>query len=450
MTTTLAFPEPLWNQLVEALAGSDEAAGILVARKAGGLADTTLFARSIHWAPDEAYRSRDPHQLELESSGWVPAMRSAGAEQSIGLLVHTHPASGPGFSARDDLVDAALRPVFTSHTGGYGSIILAGTTNRPQVAARILTREGELPVDVIRVAGGHLTVKHSDAGDTGPVWDRNERAFGREGQLVLRRLRVGIVGGGGTGSAVAEQLIRIGVGHLVVVDDDVVSDSSVTRGYGSGFVDIGQAKVDVLKALADRIGLGTSVTPVLGNLRKLEVAQQFVHCDVVFGCADGHAARLILNRMAYWNLMPVIDIGVLIGRDIANQAQINGRITWLSPGAPCLLCRGRIDPHQAWAEQLNPNDRRALAGQGYVPDGDTPQPAVVAYTTLAASLGVSELLNRLFRLADPAPTETLALINQRALRNNTRPPRPGCFCGDPQKWGQGTQEPYLDLIWPRT
>ncbi len=52
-----------------------------------------------------------------------------------------------------------------------------------------------------------------------------------------------------------------------------------------------------------------------------------------------------------------------------------------------------------------------------------------------------ELLHRMFRLADPSPTETLARIHQRTLRNNRRPPRPNCFCGTPPRGDAAHKSP---------
>jgi hypothetical protein len=101
----------------------------------------------------------------------------------------------------------------------------------------------------------------------------------------------------------------------------------------------------------------------------------------------------------------------------------------------------------AYAEQLSPEERRRLAEQGYAPELDEPQPSVVTFTTLMAGFAVTELLNRMFGLADAVPTEILLRLHDRKINLNRRAPRPGCFCGMPSAWGLGLQEPYLDLTW---
>ncbi len=79
------------------------------------------------------------------------------------------------------------------------------------------------------------------------IYDRNVRAFGPDVQQTLADLRVGVVGCGGTGSAVAEQLVRLGVRHLTLLDPDVLSENNLTRVYGSSLANVGQPKVHVLK-----------------------------------------------------------------------------------------------------------------------------------------------------------------------------------------------------------
>jgi molybdopterin/thiamine biosynthesis adenylyltransferase len=448
---TLAIPEPTWAELRAWVDDSDEVAGVLVARVIDDENGTTILARQLHRAPRSTYIERRPDGLALRSTGWVPAVRDAGRDGSMALFVHTHPDGPNEFSSYDDIVDEELEGPFCALSGLplYGALLISGGAG-PAIAR--LRRPNSPPevVETIRVVGERLMMvpPAADGIGVGEVHDRQLRALGAAGQRVLRSLRVGIVGAGGTGSPVAEQMLRLGVGSLVVVDDDVVTPSTLSRGSAFGKSDIGRPKVDVIAEMAARIGIGTDVQAVRGDVGKLEIAKELRHCDVVFCCVDGHGARLVLNRWAYWHLAPVIDVGVLIsGAADATIAGIDGRLTWLAPGAACLLCRGRIDPALAYAERLDPEERRRLAGEGYAPDLDEPQASVVTYTTAMAAMAGTELLNRLFGLADNEPTEFLVRFRERATSRNRRSPRTGCFCGTAAMWGQGGAEPYLDLTW---
>ena len=450
--TTLALPATLYDQLRGWLASPDELAGVLTARVVDDEGGTTLLGRALHSAPGGTYLDQRHDGLALRSTGWVPAVRGAKKDSAMALFVHSHPRGLARFSEHDDVVDDALASTFVEHTGSslYGSLVLAGDTGASELVGRLRRADGSTAgIDTIRITGDRLQLRRPSDRAEQPqdAFDRQIRALGADGQATLAALRVGVVGAGGTGSAITEQLLRLGVRDLVIVDDDVVTPPTVTRGYGTGVRDAGRPKVEVLAELASRIGFGTQVTPVQGNARCKETICSLRHCDVVFCCVDGHAPRVALSRWAYWHLAPVIDVGVLVSSDAGVIDSIDARVTWLAPGAACLLCRGRISPSLAYAEHLDPEERRRLAAQGYAPELDEPQPSVVPYTTLIASWATTELLHRLFGFADPAPTEMLLRLHERAVRLNRLSPREGCFCNNPARWGGGTAEPYLDLLW---
>jgi molybdopterin/thiamine biosynthesis adenylyltransferase len=461
---TLALSSALWGELRRVLDDEHETAGIIAARVVGGSpADgpdsVTYLARCLTWAPPDSYVQRQPYGLELGSAGWVPAVRATLAEGSIPVFIHTHPRGRPEFSQRDDGVDASLRSALPTMGGDgtYVALVVAGTSEAPAAAARVYRPADPLPipVDKIRVSGDGITLitwpgVPEAAVPESETFDRQIRMFGPAGQRALGALHVAVVGAGGTGSATAEQLTRLGVGALTIIDDDVVTEPTPTRGYGITVADLGRPKAEVLAEYLRRTGLPARVRAVTAPLQDPAAIDQLVAADVVFSCVDGHGARLILNRWAYAYLTPVIDVAILVSADSAagTVTGIDGRVTWLGPGAACLLCRGRIDPALAYAEILEPEERKRLAGEGYVREAETRQPAVVTLTTLVASLATTELLQRLLGLADLAPTEILAQIQRRELRRNRVPQRPGCFCSDDGFLARGAQEPHLDLMWP--
>ena len=455
MTVTLALAAALWDELCAALDDERETAGVIAARVAD---PATYLARRLTWAPPEAYLNRHAYGLELGSPGWVPATRAALAEGSVPVFIHTHPRGRPFFSAHDDAVDASLTAALPGMggTGQYLALVVAGTRQAPTAAARLYVNGGDaVPVDKIRVSGDAIKVitRHhhgADPAQPDETFDRQIRMFGPAGQRTLGALSIAVVGAGGTGSAVCEQLTRLGVGALTIIDDDVVTEPTPTRGYGMTTADTGRPKAEVLAAHLTKTGMPARVRAITAPLQAPQAIRQLADVDAVFSCVDGHGARLILNRWAYAYLTPVIDIGILVSADpgTATVSGIDGRVTWLGPGTACLLCRGRIDPGLAYAEILDPEERKRLAGEGYVREAETRQPAIVTLTTLVASLATTEFLQRLFGLADPTPTEILAMVQRRDLRKNRTPQRPGCFCADPEFLARGPEEPHLDLMWP--
>src|SRR3990172_1864785 len=82
-------------------------------------------------------------------------------------------------------------------------------------------------------------------------YHRQELLFGREGQAKLEACKVGIVGLGGLGSHVAQQLAYLGVLSYVLADKDRVSESNLNRLVGACDEDanICRLKVDVADEL---------------------------------------------------------------------------------------------------------------------------------------------------------------------------------------------------------
>src|SRR5262249_5496441 len=137
-----------------------------------------------------------------------------------------------------------------------------------------------------------------------------------------------IVGCGGTGSAVAEQLVRLGARRLLLLDPDCLSSSNLTRVYGSFAADVGRSKVVSLADQLRRIAPDAEISYVESRITELAVARQLAFVDVIFGCTDDNAGRLILSRVSTYFMTPVFDCGVMITSDATGSIiGIDGRVT---------------------------------------------------------------------------------------------------------------------------
>lgn len=452
---TVAFSEAQWEDIAAALRNPCETAAVVLAGEAETDHGLILTVNRIIWVPDDAYAVRTNRELEILSSGWMPSLRVASDGGWLPIFLHTHPGASATPSPKDDVVDAQLFTTFRTRVGcrRYASLIFAGTTEHPCVCGRVYEKASEPDaVKRVRVAGRRLKLHHtieseSPAGSF-DVFDRHVRAFGAEGQKLLRDLRVGVVGCGGTGSAVLEQLARLGVGSLTFVDHDTVTGTNVTRIYGSTLADVHRPKVDVLRDHLAGIGLGTDLRPIEGNVTRREVMEALRGCDLIFGCTDDHSGRAVLSRLAYWYLIPVIDMGVVIKSLESQVSGVFGRLTTATPGEPCLLCRGEIDPVRARDEQYSDTERQALVAEGYAEGLEQRDPAVVAFTTMVAAHAVTDMLQRLFGFGDPAiPGKQLLHISERKIRPQKGIARDGCYCSTPSKLGRADSSSALGTTW---
>lgn len=458
MTVTLVLPDPIVAELAAKAALPVETAGVLLAAKHSTREGSTrLLARSLHWIPDAAYERRETQEMVIASEGYIKALSIAEQDGAVPLWVHTHPGGSPVRSAKDEKVDQRIADVFRLRSGSscYGTVIaspapdglaLTGTIQEAECAAAAIERFWMVG-DRWRLQPAFGLPVPSD----GRTFDRNIRAFGEPIQRMIAMLRIGVVGCGGTGSAVAEQLVRLGARHLLLVDADTLSASNVTRVYGSTPEDVGRPKTDVLAAHLRRIADDLNCETVEGRCTSQRVAKSLASADLIFGCTDDNAGRLVLSRLCYWFLTPVIDMGVLLTSGIDGTLEgIHGRITVLTPGTACLLCRGRVDLARAAAETQAPEEHQRLEAEGYAPALGNVEPAVVTFTTMTAALAVSELLERLVGYgAAPRPSEVLLRGHDREISTNAALPTPGHYCHPSSgKLGRGCTEPFLEQVWP--
>lgn len=458
MTCTLVLPHWLAEDIAQAAQDPLETAGVLLASLCE-LADGSrkLLGRRILWVPPEAYRHRSADALSIGSDGYVPALHEAERMGACAIWFHTHPShiAVPLPSPHDERVDEQLSDLFRLRSGSevYGSVIFSPEMGGFTFSGFLEGDRWRAEIDRLLVVGER--VRYSRAyrarrNELSSEFDRSVRAFGGAVQAALGELRFGVVGNGGTGSAVAEQLVRLGARKLALFDPDTLTTSNLTRVYGSRRTDVGRAKPEILRdhllAIAPELSCETHNQTILDET----VARQLARCDVVFGCTDDNAGRLVLSRLASYFLVPVFDCGVLLSSDASGQLTgIDGRVTTMCPGTACLVCRNRVDLRRAAAEQMSAAEHERLAAEGYAPLLGRVEPAVVTFTTMVAAAAVSELIERFVGYGPtPRPSEVLLRAHDREISTNIVAPRGGHYC-DPMagKLGAGTMQPFLEQAW---
>jgi len=460
MTVSVVIPQEIAKELQLIASNPLETAGVMfagIAEAPNG--DVRLLVRGMRWVGETAYTRRESHGMTIQSEGYVHALAEAETLGAACIWVHTHPGQGasPRPSKHDQVVDGEIAELFRLRSGSpyYGTLIFSQDMSGLAFTG-VLQHEGRDAEQIERLwqvgARWRLIRAHdSPLPQLSPIFDRNVRAFGAAVQQTLGDLAIGIVGNGGTGSVVAEQLVRLGVRHLTLVDPDELSESNLTRVYGSTVTDIGKPKVQILKCHLLRIAPDLKCETVRSMITLESAARSLIGCDMVFGCTDDNAGRLVLSRLATYLLTPVIDCGVLLSSSAGGELSgIDGRITTLSPGEACLICRGRINLARASAELLTPEERRRREDEGYAPALAKTEPAVVAFTTLVGATAVSELLERLIGYGPVLrPSEILLRCHEREISTNVAQPRLGHYCHPSNgKMGIGMTQPFLEQIWP--
>lgn len=395
----LVFPGASLSRLRSELLSSapKEAAAVLIAGQSTTSRGTRLLIREHHFVPSHEYQVQEQYRVVLPPSFLMPQLKRARNEGWSLVLTHTHPFGNEAqFSGVDDAGEAETLPVVFARTGGqsHGSLVLGREAAAGRIFSVINSALKRCDVSVIEV-GEEVRIQFADPVATSQPpsrFDRSVRAFGALGQSILAKVTVGIVGLGGIGSIVAEQLAHLGISRFILLDPDVLEESNLNRVVGSTQEDVGGTKAHLAERMICRIRPDATVQAIVGDVMCTDDARSLLDVDFLFGCTDSHGSRTVLNQIVYQYMIPAIDLGVHIQAEEGKIKRIAGRIQMLAPGLACLVCSNLLDSEQVRRDFLTSEARNR---DPYIPGIAEPQPAVVSLNGTVASLGVTMMLSAL-------------------------------------------------------
>jgi molybdopterin-synthase adenylyltransferase len=156
--------------------------------------------------------------------------------------------------------------------------------------------------------------------------------IGIEGQARIQAAHALVVGAGGLGSPVALYLGSAGVGHITLVDDDVVDMTNLQRQIAHSADRVGSPKVESAKAAILAINPTAQVTTVQARADAALLDKLVRQADVVLDCCDNFATRHAINVACVRHATPLVSgaairfDGQLAVYDTARAAQ------------PCYAC----------------------------------------------------------------------------------------------------------------
>ena len=234
-------------------------------------------------------------------------------------------------------------------------------------------------------------------------FDRNILFFGREGQERLSDANVAVVGIGGLGSHVVQQLALLGVGRLILIDSEELDDTNRNRYIGARHDDPvpGTPKVAIGQRLAHEINPQINVLAIAQPLANYLSFQAIIsESNLVFGCLDNDGTRLILNELCLAYDKPYFDLAS--GIDV-KEGRYGGRVCVRWNGIGCLVCHELLDPAEAGMDLLSDKQRKNREAIYGMPVGSLAAagPSVVSINGVVASLGVTEFMLAVSGIRDP-------------------------------------------------
>jgi len=241
-----------------------------------------------------------------------------------------------------------------------------------------------------------------------------QRIFlGAEREARLRSKRVAIVGLGATGSVIAAWLARAGVGHLTLLDRDIVETTNLQRQLLYGESDVLRPKAQAAAARLREANSSVELRPVVADLTSGNARELLTGFDLICDGTDNFEARFLLNDLAILTGTPWIYCGALGAEAVVWPLH--------PPGTPCLRCLMEEPPASG---DVDTCDSAGVLG-----------PAV----GVAASWAALEALKVL--TGEPPHTELARFDLWRNERQFLKPPATRCrFCA-----GKVTE--FLDARW---
>ncbi|MFF2389381.1 HesA/MoeB/ThiF family protein [Agromyces sp. NPDC058104] len=464
MTWTVRMSGEHWAELSAQLfpGDRDEHGAVLRCSIATTPTETRVLVREVIPAIDGLHYLPGTRGYRKLDAGFILDTALDFAEdKSVYLAVHCH--GGKDRVAFSDVDNS-------SHERGYpGLLELIGA---PIVGALVFAENavagdlwladgGRVPLDRLIITDPvrrELTPTPTRAARAGEEYNRQALMFGDRGQEILARQKIAIVGLGGAGSLINELLARAGVGQLVLIDDDIVEPSNLSRIVGATRADarawtvredhpswlrrlgrrLASKKVHVAERVARQAHANIQVDAVVGTVQEPRVAALLRDCDHIFLAADSATARLVVNAVAHQYLIPATQVGAKITVDKATGTveDVFAVSRLVIPGRGCLRCNGLISPDRLRQEATDPEQLRR---EKYVEGETIHAPSVITLNAVATSHAVNQWLMSVTGLGVGGDEITWMFADARTGEFIVDEPRkdPDCrYCG-PGRYGLG-------------
>jgi len=167
-------------------------------------------------------------------------------------------------------------------------------------------------------------------------YDRQLRIDGWD-QERLFRSSVMVVGIGATGCEVSKNLALMGVGRLILIDNDVVELSNLSRQMLFSDEDIGKPKAPTAAEKLRKMNPWLNVEAYFEDVRRV-AGEKFEEVDVLVSCLDNWPSRRWLNSLAVELNKPLVDVS-MEGFYANLQVVIPGKTA-------CLECHDELIPKE--------------------------------------------------------------------------------------------------------
>ncbi|HAJ33053.1 MAG TPA: hypothetical protein DCK79_06740 [Candidatus Atribacteria bacterium] len=153
-------------------------------------------------------------------------------------------------------------------------------------------------------------------------YHRNLGVVSSSEQVKLLQSKVAIIGAGGLGGTVLELLTRMGIGKLIIADNDIIGDSNLNRQILSIENNLGQSKTEVAIKRVKEINSSIEITGHSVFINSDNVKKIIEGVEVVIDALDNLPSRFVLQKACRDLKIPLVH-GAIAG--------FNGQLTTIFP-----------------------------------------------------------------------------------------------------------------------
>jgi len=322
------------------------------------------------------------------------------------IEVHTHPFSkgGVSFSGTDDMDEKRFTDYLAKEWPEikYASIVFSQNMYDARywlcgegryIEADIKTQL--LYEAICKSSKGYCAIE----GEQSDIYSRSILALGLDTmRKIMSDQVIAVVGVGGLGSIIAENLLHMGFLHIILIDDDRLEMSNLNRIVGAGYKEAQDNvyKVDAVAEHLRAVNPKCEAIPYKINVHDPEAEKIISKADWIFAATDSHSSRFRIQQFAFKYYVPFISAGVSITVEDNKITDISGEVITVRMGDTyCLSCLNRVN-YDAVAGETHPDPivREGLVKRGYITGKDLKEPAVKTLNSMIADMAVDSLVNQ--------------------------------------------------------
>jgi len=168
-----------------------------------------------------------------------------------------------------------------------------------------------------------------------------QKFLGDNSESIMEAAKVAVIGLGGGGPHVFQQLLHLGFYDLAGLDPDSIEFSNLNRLVGGTYRDaeLRLPKTSIAARSARRINPDAKAVLIQGKWQENLALLKGMH--LIVGCLDSYGARNELEAFCRRYMIPYIDIGMDVTKS-GSSFTVSGQVLLSMPSEACMWCMGYL------------------------------------------------------------------------------------------------------------